>query len=80
MLQLNFFLAKSLKKSGLCENTDGTIWGGDERVRAGLNRRPALFLRRGRRAELLLEPAGDDGMKRETLHDALAYFFCASFH
>src|SRR5262245_66695396 len=40
---------------------------------AGLDRGPAAFLGFGGRAELLLEPARDRGMKSERIHNAIVY-------
>ena len=55
------------------ERFAGTGRRGDQRVRSGLNRRPALRLRCGGRAELALEPLRDDRMKLELLHGPLHY-------
>src|SRR5262245_3856103 len=49
-----------------------TGWRGDERVRSRLNGGPAVFLRRCWRPELLLEPAGENGMKLEPVHRVIA--------
>src|SRR4029077_4185522 len=42
--------------------------GGNQRMPAGLNGRPATHLWFGRRTECLLEPPGDRGMKFKGLH------------
>ena len=46
---------------------------GDQGMAAGLDRGPAAFLGFGGRAELLLEPARDRGMKLERIHNAIVY-------